>query len=277
MIKAAIYTGIFILLAGSGAIAQEALPRISAKNFGGRIVISWKNEYTAPLSTINIQRSFDSLRNYSTIGSVLNPANRENGFADASAPYSRMYYRVFIGFENGSFVYSPPVRAEPDENTKPYGGLTYNWQYSPPPLPIERNQPKDSIVIQSARKDSTPVSTGRKIPPTTGKPAVSAAPPAEEKKNLINYVSLNQDQNVSLFLPGAADKQYSVIFYDESGKQVFQLNRLKEDLLIIEKVNFMHSGWFNYELFETGQLLIRDKIFIPKDHKSGTDSRRSNN
>lgn len=277
MTKAALYTGILILLAGSGAIAQETLPRISAKNFGGRIIISWKNEYTAPLSTINIQRSFDSLRNYSTIGSVLNPANRENGFADASAPYGRMYYRVFIGFENGSFVYSTPVRAEPDENTKPYGGLTYNWQYSSPSLPIEMTPSKDPSNIRIAGKDTGSVSSGRISAANTVKPDNSTAAPIEEKKNLINYISLNQDQNITLFLPGAAEKQYSIIFYDESGKKIFQLNRLREELLIVEKVNFIHSGWFNYEVFESGQLMTRDKVFIPKDHKQGSDSRKPNN
>ena len=58
--------------------AQETLPAITVKNIGGQIVVSWVNNYKAPVANISIQRSFDSLKNYTTIGSVLNPMNIEN-------------------------------------------------------------------------------------------------------------------------------------------------------------------------------------------------------
>lgn len=248
---------ILLMFAFTSAKGQDALPKIMARNFGGRIVISWKNEYTLPLSAISIQRSYDSLKNYSTIGSVLNPANKENGYTDAAPPYSRMYYRVFIGFENGTYTYSLPVRAAPDENARPYGGLRYFWQPEPSPL-------------QTIRKDT--------------QTRLTAAPPAREpqpnmveteKKPAINYVMLNKDQNVALFLPEAEAKNYSLRFFDENGKETFRLNKLKEENLVIEKVNFIHSGWFNYELYENGTMITRDKIFIPKDQKPGTESRRT--
>ncbi len=62
------------------------------------------------LRTISIQRSFDSLRNYTTIGSVENPQNRENAYADATPPYDNMYYRVFVAFAGGSYVFSKAAR-----------------------------------------------------------------------------------------------------------------------------------------------------------------------
>ena len=90
--------------------AQQILPGISVMNLNGNIIVSWKNEYKVPLANINIQRSYDSLRNYTTIGSVLNPQNQENGYSDAAAPYNKMYYRLFIAFDGGKYLITTPVR-----------------------------------------------------------------------------------------------------------------------------------------------------------------------
>jgi hypothetical protein len=43
------------------------------------------------------------LKNFSTIGTVLNPLNLENGYPDLTPPYDRMFYRVTITFENGEY------------------------------------------------------------------------------------------------------------------------------------------------------------------------------
>ena len=62
--------------------AQDTLPKFSVKNAGGgRIIISWLNTYQL-VKQINIQRSFDSVKNYKTILSVPDPMNKENGYAD---------------------------------------------------------------------------------------------------------------------------------------------------------------------------------------------------
>jgi len=100
----------FTIIATGKLLAQETLPGISVKNINGSIIVSWKNGYSKPVATINIQRSYDSLKNYSTVGSVLNPQATENGYSDAKPPYNKMYYRVFISFEGGAYLFSNPVR-----------------------------------------------------------------------------------------------------------------------------------------------------------------------
>ena len=100
--------------------AQEVLPGITVKDFSGKIIVSWMNEYKVPVSNISIQRSYDSTKNFTTIGSVLNPQNLENGFADNKPPYNKMYYRLFISFEGGAYVFSStvrPVKVIPEKDT----------------------------------------------------------------------------------------------------------------------------------------------------------------
>ena len=66
--------------------AQDTLPRITVKSISNKTIISWRTTYGAKITTINIQRSYDSIKNFTTIASMLEPNNRENGFVDSKAP-----------------------------------------------------------------------------------------------------------------------------------------------------------------------------------------------
>ena len=69
-------------------------------------------------------------------------------------------------------------------------------------------------------------------------------------------------------LPNADNRKYSVKFFDENNKFLFELNRVKDTYLIIEKVNFLHAGWFFFEIFENGRMIEKNKFFIPKEGRN---------
>lgn len=105
--------------------AQDTLPRISVKDRNGKIIISWINAYGAKISNINIQRSSDSIKRFTTIGSVLNPTNKENGFVDSRLPVGRIFYRVFVAFDGGDYFFtrsSRPVQDTAMEGFMDIGG-----------------------------------------------------------------------------------------------------------------------------------------------------------
>lgn len=92
------------------AFSQDTLPKFSVNNLGNnRIVIGWVNNYRQ-VKQISIQRSFDSLNYYKTILSVTDPAAVQNGYADTKAPSDRMFYRLFIMLDQGSFLFSEAKR-----------------------------------------------------------------------------------------------------------------------------------------------------------------------
>ena len=205
-----------VLFLVQNLFAQDTLPKISVSNISDHILVSWTNPFTT-LTTINIQRSFDSTRNFTTIGSVLDVANKRNGFIDSRPLTLNMFYRVFISFEGGTYLFtksSRPVkdtaRALPD--FKEFQQSAVNTWFVPSKL----------------------VYTGK-------------------------------DNNVIISLPHAHEKKYTLKFYDENGAPVFEINKITEPYLTLEKVNFLHSGIFNFELFEDGALLEKDKLYIPKD------------
>ncbi len=220
------------------SFAQQTLPGISVTNYSGKIIINWKNAYAVPVANINIQRSYDSLKNYTTIGSVLNPLNEENGYSDNDPPYTKMYYRVFIAFDGGAYIISPSVRPVKAEQVtdRAIKDNRFPWQIDP-------------------RSDST-----------------FQSPPL---KNDVFYPSLRiftaKDNTVVIHLPDATLKNYTAKFFNESRKQLFELTSLKDEYLIIEKVNFGRAGWYYFELYHDGKVLEKNRFFIPKDGKINND------
>ena len=228
--------------------AQSILPAITVKNISGKIIVSWQNEYTVPVATINIQRSYDSLKNYTTIGSVLNPQNKENGYSDANPPYNKMYYRVFIAFEGGSYIISQPVRPVKD---------------APIPVIVKTADGKDSVVEKVERFpwQMNPLLDS----------SIQLPPKVVDNKPVITYPSrrvfTSRENSVVLHLVDAATKKYSIKFFDENEQMIFELDKLPEEYLILEKVNFVRSGWYHFELYLNGELLEKNRFFVPKDAK----------
>jgi hypothetical protein len=223
---------VFLLLpacAMSQQMVQDTLPRISVRSISNRNIISWKNTYGAHISHINIQRSTDSLRNFTTIGSVLNPQNRENGFADVKPPGGKLFYRVFVAFEGGSYIYSRIYRPVIDSTSNVVV--------------------RDSVVSEPFK-------------PTGFVPS--------------KRVYTGKDNNVILNLPNAATKKYTITFFDELGNIIFEIPKVKEPYLILEKVNFIHAGWFFFNCTRTTSYWKNINSFCPRTARTASRASKGN-
>src|ERR1700676_4638117 len=93
------------------AKAQDTLPGFTASlKSSGKVLISWRNSYPA-INQISIQRSKDSLRNFTTLITVPDPRIPENGFVDSKTGGSKMFYRIFILFPNSKYMFTKSRRA----------------------------------------------------------------------------------------------------------------------------------------------------------------------
>lgn len=253
---------LFFLFSGNVCLSQATLPNITATNVGGKIIISWKNNYTQTIANISIQRSFDTLKNYTTIGSVLNPQNTENGFADNKPPYNKMYYRVFVAFEGGKYEFSNIIRPIKIKSAS----ITENPATKDSSFIYETNEPvlyRDSAGIKVIV--SKPKIGIGKILPKSNLPEII-------NPKIITYPSKRiftaKTNAVVIDLPDADVKKYTVKFYTENDEPIFELKDLPSKYIIIEKVNFERSGWYNFELYENGILIEKNKFFVPKDVKN---------
>jgi hypothetical protein len=249
------YLSLLLSVVCSTASGQSVLPGITVKNISGRIVISWRNDYKEPVVNLSIQRSYDSLKNYTTIGSVLNPQNVENGYADESAPYNKMYYRIFISFAGGSYLFSEVRRPVKDS-------------YPAPTIsPADKPNSSVTVVPQDPMIWINRDSSILKIPPIINKPDTVATSAIPVIKYPSSRIYTGKDNNIIIELYNAKNRKYLVKFYDEYEHPLFELNKITEDYLIIEKVNFMHAGWFIFEVYENGKSIERNRFFIARDGK----------
>lgn len=108
---------LFTVLVQKNAAAQDTLPKITVSQLGKKVLISWVNPFSY-VTDINIQRSADSLKNFSTIGTVLNIKSASNGFVDPKEFIpSNQYYRLFIAFEGGSYLFTKSRRPSIDTSS----------------------------------------------------------------------------------------------------------------------------------------------------------------
>jgi hypothetical protein len=199
------------------SFAQDTLPKVTVTQLGRKVLVSWINPFTY-VTNINLQRSPDSLKNFRTVGSVLNVKAAVNGLADTKEFFSPQYYRLFISFEGGNYIFTESHRPGPD---------TLNT------LPVIQNiqQPVKTWFIPS------------------------------------DHVYTGKDNNVIISLPDNSKKKYSIKFYEENGTFLFELKKIPESYLTLDKVNFTHSGLFNFELYDNRIIIEKHKIYIPKDGK----------
>ena len=215
--------------------AQDTLPKFSVKNVGGnRIIISWTNTFET-IKQISIQRSFDSLNKYKTILSVPDPTTPQNGFVDTKATNDHMFYRLFILLDKGVYLFS---------NAKK------------PVLDTMVSIGKKERLDASGLKDSLANLNSGLVPiEAKNKPLGFVA-----SKHIYTY----KDGYVKIDLPDNEKKKYSVKFFD-NGEFLFELKEIKEKVFQIDKANFYHGGWFNFELYEDGRLIEKNKFYLAKD------------
>jgi len=283
--------------------AQEMLPKFSASlKPNGKIIISWRNNFPV-INQISIQRSYDSLKNFTTLLTVPDASVAENGFVDMKAPNSRMYYRLFIVLDSGKYFFTKSMRPLPDtpavskenitEDNDPVLSKAESQRLSylqknntsqiisapdkinaAPAIKVnkmifikrqdsavgqlfERDLRKFKDSILSKTKDTLVFKEGDTI---LIKPFVP-----KEVYKISTFVFAGKEGNVTISVPDADRKRYSVKFFETDGSEVFELKEIKQAMLIVDKTNFLHAGWFRFELYEEGKLKEKNKLFIPKD------------
>lgn len=225
---------LFFLITCTCLRAQDTLPKFSVNYLGNnRVVVAWTNTFEN-IKQISIQRSFDSLKSFKTILTVPDATTQQNGYVDSKAPSNGMFYRLYIMLEKGVYLFSDSKRPVWD-TTKRAAGATGNPSLNFP-------------VIQNG---SLPTGNGNNH---IGKEAWVPS----------KYVYTYKDGYIRISLP-QEDKKYSIKFFTDDDKPLFELKDLKERNFKIDKANFYHAGWFKFELYEDGVLKEKNKFYLPKE------------
>ncbi|HET7897878.1 MAG TPA: hypothetical protein VFL47_09420 [Flavisolibacter sp.] len=214
------------------SFGQDTLPRFTVKNLGfdreGKpsVVISWVNKFDS-LKQISVQTSHDSLRNYRTLISLTDPNARMNGFADKKAPHDHMFYRLFVVKGDGQYFFT--LAQKPIFDTA-----------------------RTVTAIETAVAKNLDLKEKEKL---AAKPGFVPS----------FYVYTNKDGYVYLNLPDAEKQKYHIRFYEEDNSMLFEVKNIKESGLTLDKTNFLHAGWFNFELYNDDKLIEKNKFYLAKE------------
>ena len=256
---------IFFTFFTGNIFAQEVLPRITIYNNKGKISISWLNTYLREVKAISVQRSYDSIKNFSSIATVTYPDNTVNGFKDEHAPYNKMYYRLFITFDSGAYTFS--------ESKKPVLDSNFDFSEILKKIAAEnKNRPAASKKINNIISTLSPAERNSMLKALQNTKAPNQPVPQTRNEEIevkkIPLIYTGNEGNIIINIPDFEPDKYVVKFYEEGNKFLFELNKLKEGYLIIEKVNFFHAGWFYFEVYTDDKLVEKDKFYIPKADKN---------
>jgi hypothetical protein len=288
----------FIFLLGCiNTNAQDTLPDFSVRDLSkGKVQISWVNKY-ANLVQLVVQRSFDSTKYFRSIFSAQSPWLPQNGFVDNNVAIGyKVYYRIQYVFEGGAYYFSkskspssykqirvtPVNTTETKENKEDKEDKAEDKETKTKPEKEEKKVEKRYVKIYKVNKDSLIATIEYKdykryrdsitrntkdtiqktfdddeiiIKPFVPKPVWKAS----------SYIFTNEKGFIRLVLPLAKQRKYRIVFFDETNQEVLQIKQVKEPDLVLDKSNFIHSGWYFFELFEDEKLKEKNKFFVGKD------------
>ena len=119
---------------------------------------------------------------------------------------------------------------------------------------------RDSIALQT--KDTLFTARDGKVVIHPYRNTLS--PQTQVNKNNPPMVFTDKKGYVNLHLPQAIYFKYQVRFFDQPNQVLFSIQSPKEDKLVLEKSNFIRSGWFEYEVWQNDDLKEKGRIFLPK-------------
>ncbi len=248
---------VFILLSLSSVKAQDSLPHFTVKERNGMVIIGWLNP-DPELSQLIIQRSVDSLTGFRSIVSMPDPTSVSNGYVDKKPGVANSYYRIYYVKPGGRYLFTAAQKAVKDS---PLNSRSVS-------LTTSVNEWIDVNNNANATRSLTP-DKALKIKRETGNGIdLSGKIDNNIRENAFTPSGLiftNNEGNLIIALPDANKKKFSLRVFKEDGTPMFQMRNIKEPQLLIDRSNFLHSGWFKYDLYEGERLREQNKFFIPPE------------
>jgi len=293
-------------------VGQDTLPKFSAVvKTNGKILISWRNNYPV-INQISIQRSADSLRNFTTLLTVPDPSVSENGFVVTSPAKSDMFYRLFILLDNSKYTFSRSKKAVSELEAVTQLTANQVQEIILPKVDNQRiyylqdnsNRQSEDIAGPARITDEAKIEIEKTIFVKERDSVIAKLypkvlrqfwdsllnktkdtilfvhadtilikpynPPREvrevkEQYRVSAFVYTGKDGNVTIALPDATRKKYALKFYEQDSSPLLEIREIKDAMLILDKANFVHSGWFRFELYEDGRLKEKNRLFIPRE------------
>jgi hypothetical protein len=245
------------LLSLASAKAEDSLPNFTVKEINGMVIIGWLNPHPE-LTQLIIQRSVDSLTGFRSIVSMPDPTSVSNGYLDKKPGVANSYYRIYCVNPGGRYFFTAAQKPVKDRslNSQSTSSAAFVNKWID-----EINNSKDKRALTPDKALKIKRETGTGIP-LSGKIEDNINENVFAPSGLI---FTNSEGNLIIALPDANKKKFTLRVFKEDGTPVFHMRNIKEPQLLIDRSNFLHSGWFKYDLYENEILREQNKFFIPPE------------
>ena len=247
--------------------AQGNLAMAISKVADTKVKIEWRNPYGDSVVQLNVQRSWDSVRNFLTVFVPLSPELPQNGYIDETDGYNARYYRIFYVLADGRFFFT--------RSKKNATGSDFTNQ-------IPEDKAGDKNFLITIHDDDTIIAQlnydgYKRFRDSIVNYTRDTLYSLTDADVLIRYYNNNirwvpsthifttTDGYVQVYLTDALQKNYHLRFYDEAHKLLFTITHILQPQFLLDKADFLHSGWFYFELLEDNRVRERNKFYIPKD------------
>lgn len=212
------------------SMAQPDLPNVAQLSKDGVNILSWINPYTANSKDVLIERSNALEEEYTVIGKIEEVQLPTQYFTDIQPLPGDNYYRVLVVFKTGHEWRSNDVHI-------------YN---APETLSNSKVISKDSVehLVKT-------LGVVREVEPTIVDYKTSP------------YVYVNPfNGNVNIELNDALEEWYKIIFYDENNKVMFEIPRVNDVFIILDKRNFQKFGLYKFKIYKNDEVFADGYVSI---------------
>ncbi len=271
--------------------AQDTLPSFTIRDINdNKILIAWTSRFGDNCIQLALQRSFDSTHFFSTIYSAQSPELPHNGVLDDRMPKGvKVFYRIFYVLQGGQYFFS-----------KSLGLFSFNKMRLPLTL-SNQNLISDNNDDNAFNESSVGISPASNPYLNIYKRTTDSLYERIELRNfrhLRDSLSQRKDtlnrldsisfiikpylpkitwksskfvftteatNSVSIKLPQPKLHKYRIVFFEGNGTELFEIKNPKDDNLVLDNSNFVHGGWFSFDLYEDEKLKEHNKfqILIP--------------
>lgn len=208
--------------------AQPDLPNVATLSQSGINILSWNSPYTSGVRAVTVERTSGSEVPYVEIGAVKDITRPSQYFTDANPLPGKNFYRVKLLFNSNLEWYSNEVLITVDSN------LDYRKV-----VPT-----KDSI-----EKLVNELGVTTQIP--------------TNNYQISTYVYTNPyNGNINIELNNALDIAYKIEFYDAQGKKVLEIPRVNDNLVVLDKRNFQHNGYYRFVVFKENKEFAEGTVAV---------------
>lgn len=210
--------------------AQAVLPDIQSQTQKGINILSWVCQYEG-IKSIAVQRSADSIYNFATIGYVKNLKKGVQGYVDGHPLPGKNFYRLYIAFNSDLTWYSNRIKVY-----------------------IDSSQLMEKSVLPP--NDSLQKMLGSMV--SEGGTSINTSAITTYTYTRSQYVFTNPfTGHINVELPDntAFQDVFSLKFFNQDNAKIFEVPKVSEQSVILDKRNFQRKGLYKFELLKNSKVI----------------------